>query len=57
MRSLSKIIRTPHTKWEVGEGLRPGSHYGENHNDGDGNIYGDGKKCGESVTHKTFLSS
>ena len=23
--------------------LRPGSHYGENHDDGDGNVYGDGK--------------
>ena len=30
--------------------LRPGSHYGENHDDGDGNVYGDGKKRSESVT-------
>ena len=37
--------------------LRPRSHYGENHDDGDGNVYGDGRKRGESVTHKTFLSS
>ena len=37
--------------------VSPGSHYGENHDDGDGNVYGDGKKRGESVTHKTFLSS
>ena len=33
-------------------GIRPGSHYGENHDDGDGNVYGDGKKRGESVTLK-----
>ena len=25
--------------------LRPGSHYGENHDDGDGNVYGDGKNA------------
>ena len=37
--------------------LRPGSHYGENHDDGDGNVYDDGKKRSELVTHKTFLSS
>ena len=36
--------------------LRPRSHYGENHDDGDGNVYGDGKKRGESVNTKlSFL--
>ena len=37
-------------------GSRPRSHYSEIHNDGDGNVYGDGKKRGKSVTLKTLFS-
>ena len=40
---------------KCGTVLRPRSHYGENHDDGDGNVYGNGKKRGESVTLKNFV--
>ena len=36
--------------------LRSRSHYGENHDDSDGNIYSDGKKRGELVTLTTSFS-
>ena len=35
--------------------LRGGSHYGRNDGDGDSNVYGDGKKRGESVTHNNIV--
>ena len=42
------------TTLETSTPLRPGSHYSENHDDGDGNVYGNGKNA-VNWSHSNFV--